>query len=82
MPTEDRVTYEPSLPKPAAGERARLYVAIRRFQGDEELTGRYEVFEDLSRLDQFIAHVAAAGGDTTELRSARERFAESLGQAT
>jgi len=82
MPNEDRVTYEASLTEPAAGERARLYVWVRRFQGDEELTGRYEVFEDLPRLDEFIARVAAAGGDTTELRSARERFAGSLNQAT
>jgi hypothetical protein len=82
MESEDRVTYEPSLSEPAAGRPARLYVLVRRFQGDEELTGRYEIFEDLARLDEFIAHVSAAGGDTAELRGARERFAESLGKAT
>ena len=82
MASEDRVTYEASLEEPEAGRPARLCVSVRRFQGDEELTGRYEIFEDLARLDQFIARVAAAGGDTTDLRSARERFAASLAAET
>jgi hypothetical protein len=82
MASEERVTYEASLAEPAAGQRARLYVCVRRFRGDEELTGRYEVFEDLARLDEFVAHAAAAGGDVAELKNARERFAECLGKAT
>jgi hypothetical protein len=82
MPIEDRVTYEAALGEPEAGRPARLYVWVRRFQGDEELTGRYEIFEDLARLDAFIARAAAAGEDTAGLRSARESFAESLARET
>lgn len=82
MASDDRVTYEASLGEPEAGRPARLYVWVRRFRGDEELTGRYEIFEDLARLDDFIARVAAAGGDTAGLRSARERFAGSLAGET
>jgi hypothetical protein len=78
MANEDRVTYEVSVGEPEAGRPARLYVWVRRFQGDEELTGRYEIFESLARLDEFIARVAAAGGDTAGLRNARESFAASL----
>ena len=81
MESENRVTYEASV-EAAAGRPARLYVWVRRFQGDEELTGRYEIFEDLARLDEFIARAAAAGDDTARLRSARESFAASLGKGT
>jgi hypothetical protein len=80
MATEDRVTFEASLSEPEEGQPARLYVWVRRFQGNEELTGRYEVFEDLARLDGFIARASAAGEDTGGLLGARERFAESLGR--
>jgi len=80
MATEDRVTFEASLSEPEEGLPARLYVWVRRFQGDEELTGRYEVFEDLARLDGFIARASAAGEDTGGLLGARERFAECLGR--
>jgi hypothetical protein len=79
---DDRVTYEASLGEPAAGEPARLYVCVRRFRGGEELTGRYEIFDDLARLDEFIARAAAAGRDVGGLRGARQRFAESLGKPT
>ncbi len=82
MPTDHRITYEASLSVPEAGRPARLYVWVRQFQGEEELTGRYEIFEDLERLDGFIARAAAAGEDTAELRSARESFAESLARKT
>ena len=82
MPTEDHVTYEASITAPEAGRPARLYVWVRRFQGDEELTGRYEIFEDLARLDAFIARAAAAGEDTAGLRDARESFAASLARET
>jgi hypothetical protein len=82
MPGDDRVTYEASVSDPEDGEPARVFVWIRRFQGDEEITGSYEVFEDLARLDDFIARATAAGQETAGLRSARERFAESLGKAT
>lgn len=76
------MTFEASVSGPEDGEPARLYVWVRRFRGNEELTGRYEVFEDLARLDDFIARATAAGEDTAGLRDARERFAESLGKAT
>jgi len=82
MASDERVTFDASLGDPEPGEPARLYVWVRRFREDEELTGRYEVFDDLARLDDFIARVAAAGGDTAGLRTARERFAESLGRTT
>ncbi|HEV8580890.1 MAG TPA: hypothetical protein VGX68_17630 [Thermoanaerobaculia bacterium] len=80
MGDDDRVTYEASLGEPVAGEPVRLYVWVRRFRGEEELTGRYEVFEDLARLDDFIARVSASGVDVAGLNSARQRFAESLGK--
>jgi hypothetical protein len=80
MATQGRVTFEASLSEPEDGQPARLYVWVRRFQGDEELTGRYEVFEDLARLDGFIGRATAAGEDTASLRYARERFAECLGR--
>jgi hypothetical protein len=78
MAQDDRIQYEVSVNPPEEGRPARLYVWVRRFQGDEELTGRYEVFENLARLDEFIARAAGAGEDTPELRTARERFAEIL----
>ena len=78
MPQDDRIQYEVSVHPPEEGRSARLYVWVRRFQGSEELTGRYEVFKDLARLDDFIARAAGAGEDAPELRTARERFAEIL----
>jgi hypothetical protein len=79
MAQDDRILYEVSVNPPEAGRPARLYVWVRRFHGKEELTGRYEVFEDLARLDDFISRAAGAGEDAAELRAARERFAEVLG---
>jgi hypothetical protein len=79
MAQDDRIQYEVSVNPPEEGRPARLYVWVRRFHGKEELTGRYEVFEDLARLDDFIARTAGAGEDAAELRVARERFAEALG---
>ena len=81
MATEDLVTFEASLSEPEDGLPVRLYVWVRRFQGTEELTGRYEVFQDLARLDGFIARASAAGEDIAGLLGARERFAASLGQS-
>lgn len=82
MPAEEHVTYEVSLSEPEDGAPPRLYVWIRRFRGTEELTGRYEIFADLDRLDGFIARAAAAGQDTAKLLTVRERFAASLGGGT
>jgi hypothetical protein len=79
MATDDRVKFEASLSPPSDDEAARLYVWVRRFHGDEELTGRYEVFADLQRLDEFIARAAQAGEDVAELGIARDEFAQSLG---
>jgi hypothetical protein len=79
MAQDDRIQYEVSVNPPEAGRPARLYLWVRRFHGKEELTGRYEVFEDLARLDEFIARAAEAGEDAVELRMARERFAAALG---
>jgi hypothetical protein len=81
MDDEDRVTYEASLGEPVAGEPPRLYVWVRRFHGEDELTGRYEIFDDLGRFDDFIARVSATGGDVGGLSTARQRFAESLRKA-
>jgi hypothetical protein len=78
MDIDDRVKFEASLSPPSDDGPARLYVWVRRFHGDEELTGRYEVFEDLPRLDEFIARAALAGEDVAELGTARDQFAESL----
>jgi len=75
---ENRVQFEASVSEAGEGGPARLFIWVRRFQGGEELTGRYEVFDDLARLDGFIARHAAAGEDTSVLHGARERFAESL----
>jgi hypothetical protein len=77
-----RVTYETTVSEPDEDRPARLFVWVRHFEGDEELTGRYEVFEDLPRLDEFIARTAEAGEDTAALKAARETFATTLGQAT
>jgi hypothetical protein len=82
MPSDERLKFETSLSEPGEEGPVRLYVWIRRFQGGDETTGRYEIFEDLGRLDDFILRAEASGEDTAELRSARVRFAESLGQAT
>ncbi|MBW8874233.1 MAG: hypothetical protein JF614_04665 [Acidobacteria bacterium] len=79
---ENRVQFEASVSEAGEGGPARLFIWVRRFQGGEELTGRYEVFDDLARLDGFIARQAAAGEDTSVLHEARERFAESLRGAT
>ena len=75
MAIDDRVKFEASLSPPGDDGPARLYVWVRRFHGDEELTGRYEVFEDLPRLDEFIARAALAGEDVAELGTARDSFA-------
>jgi hypothetical protein len=56
----------------------RLVVWVRRFAGDEELTGRYEVFADLARLDAYIAQSEGAGHDAAALREARAAFAAAL----
>jgi hypothetical protein len=80
MAQDDRIQYEVSVNPPEEGRPARLFVWVRRFQGKEELTGRYEVFKDLARLDEFIARAAEAGEDSPELRTARERFAEVLAE--
>lgn len=77
-----RVTFETTVSEPDEDGPARLYVWVRHFEGNEELTGRYEVFEDLPRLDEFIARTAASGEDTAALEAARETFATTLGQAT
>jgi hypothetical protein len=79
MSTDDHVKFEASISPPGEDGPARLYVWVRRFHGAEELTGRYEVFEDLKRLDEFIARAAAAGQDIVGLRKARDDFANSLG---
>jgi hypothetical protein len=78
---EDRVLFEASLNPADEIGPARLYVWVRRFQGNEELTGRYEVFEDLPRLDEYIARVASAGQDVAGLRTARDGFAALLGRS-
>ena len=82
MAQDDRIQYEVSVNPPEEGRPARLYVWMRRFHEKEELTGRYEVFEDLARLDEFIARAAEAGEDAIELRTARQRFAEILGASS
>jgi hypothetical protein len=82
MPSDERLKFEASLTEPDDQGPVRLYVWIRRFQGGDEVTGRYEIFEDLDRLDEFIRRAEASGEDTAELRDARERFAESLRQAS
>lgn len=78
---ETQVQFEASLSEVGEDSPPRLFIWVRRFHGGEELTGRYEVFDDLARLDGFIARAAASGEDTTVLHEARERFAESLRRA-
>jgi hypothetical protein len=80
MASDDRVKFEASLSPADEDGPARLYVWIRRFHGDEELTGRYEVFEDLPRLDELIERAQAKGQDTADLRTARAGLAEILGR--
>ena len=80
MATDDRVKFEASLSPPGEDGPARLYVWVRRFHDGEELTGRYEVFEDLPRLDELIERAEAKGQDTAGLRSARAGLAEILGR--
>jgi hypothetical protein len=82
MASDDRVKFEASLTPADEDGPARLYVWIRRFHGDEELTGRYEVFADLPRLDELIERAEAKGQDTAGLRTARAEFAEALGRQT
>ena len=82
MPSDERLKFEASLSEPDEEGPVRLFLWIRRFQGGDEMTGRYEIFDDLGRLDEFIARAEASGQDTAELRIARDRFAASLGQAT
>jgi hypothetical protein len=78
---ETQVQFEVSLSETGEDSPPRLFIWVRRFHGGEELTGRYEVFDDLARLDGFIARAAASGEDTAVLNEARERFAESLGRS-
>jgi hypothetical protein len=75
---EHQVRFDTSVEEPEEGRPPRLFVWVRRFQGDEELTGRYEVFADLASFDEFIARHDAAGEDTSALRTARETFASTL----
>lgn len=82
MTSDERLKFEASLSEQDEPGPVRLYVWIRRFQGSDELTGRYEIFDDLVHLDDFIARAEAAGQETADLRSARDRFAESLRQAS
>lgn len=82
MASDDRVKFEASLTPADEDGPARLYVWIRRFHGDEELTGRYEVFEDLPRLDELIERAEARGQDTADLRAARAELAKVLGRQT
>ena len=77
-----RITFETSVSESDDGGPAKLFVWVRHFEGDEELTGRYEVFEDLAALDEFIARTAATGEDVAPLKSARAAFATTLGKAT
>jgi hypothetical protein len=79
---EHQVRFETSVAGPEEGKPPRLFVWVRRFQGDEELTGRYEVFGDLASFDELIARYEAAGVDVTTLRTARETFADTLRRGT
>ncbi len=75
---ETRVQFEASVSEAGEGGPARLFIWVRRFQDGEELTGRYEVFDDLDRVDGYIARQAAAGEDVAVLQEARESFAAHL----
>lgn len=78
MSHRPQIRFETSLlGRDEAGE-PRLVVWVRRFAGEEELTGRYEVFADLARLDAYVAQSEAAGHDVTALREARAGFAAAL----
>ena len=79
MGNGQRVTFETTLSEPDDDGPARLYVWMRHFEGNEELTGRYEVFEDLPRLDEFIARTAASGEDTAVLQAAARGFRHDFG---
>lgn len=79
---EHQVRFETSVAEPEEGKPPRLFVWVRRFQGDEELTGRYEVFGDLASFDELIARYEAAGVDVTPLRTARATFAGTLQRET
>lgn len=70
--------FETSLLGRDEGGEPRLVVWVRRFAGEEELTGRYEVFADLARLDAFIAQTEQAGHDAAALHAARPGFAAAL----
>ena len=74
----DRVRFDTSVTEPAEGRSARIFVWVRRFQGEEELTGRYEVFDDLASFDEFIARHEAAGADVSPLHTARDTFSRML----
>jgi hypothetical protein len=78
----DKVRFDTSVADPEEGRPARLFVWVRRFQGDEELTGRYEVFDDLASFDEFISRHEAAGEDVSALRTARDTFAQRLPRET
>ena len=78
MPKRERVEFEVSLNPADENGPIRLCLWVRRFLGDEELTGRYEIFETLERLDAYIARTKGSDEDLAALRAARERFAASL----
>jgi hypothetical protein len=78
----DKVRFDTSVAEPEGGRPARIFVWVRRFQGEEELTGRYEVFGDLASFDEFIARHEAAGEDVSSLRTARDTFAGTLQKET
>lgn len=73
-----KVRFDTSVADPEEGRPARIFVWVRRFQGDEELTGRYEVFDNLASFDEFIARHEAGGEDVSSLRTARDTFAGAL----
>lgn len=77
-----QIRFDTSVTEPEPGRPARLFVWVRRFQGDEELTGRYEIFDNLAKFDEFIARHEAAGEDITALRTARDTFADTLQRQT
>jgi hypothetical protein len=80
MPKRERVEFEVSLNPADESGPVRLCLWVRRFLGDEELTGRYEIFETLERLDAFIARTQGSEEELAALRAARDRFAASLGK--
>lgn len=80
--TGQRVRFEVSVSEPEDGGPPKLFVWVRRFEGDEEMTGRYEVFGDLQSFDDFISRNERAGEDTASLRAAREGFAATLGPSS